>query len=263
VQQFTAFREFTSQSRLGVGHVQLADATNSPLPDDSCSVWFTDPPYYDSIPYAHLADCFYVWLKRSLLLKEWDMFSSELILKDGECVVDRPHSRSLSTKDEVFYENKIKEAAAEGRRILTETGCGCIVFAHKTTEGWEALLSGIISSNWMITASWPIATELTSRLNARDTASLATSVHLICRPRHEDAPVGDWGDVLRELPNRVGDWMERLQKEHIRGADLVFACIGPALEIFSRYSKVETADGREVKLAEYLEKVWEVVIWRA
>jgi adenine-specific DNA methylase len=259
LQQFTAFIEFTSQSRLGVGHVQLADATNSPLPDDSCSVWFTDPPYYDSIPYAHLADCFYVWLKRSLLLKEWDMFSSELILKDGECVVDRPHSRSLSTKDEVFYENKIKEAAAEGRRILTETGCGCIVFAHKTTEGWEALLSGIISSNWMITASWPIATELTSRLNARDTASLATSVHLICRPRHEDAPVGDWGDVLRELPNRVGDWMERLQKEHIRGADLVFACIGPALEIFSRYSKVETADGREVKLAEYLEKVWEVV----
>jgi hypothetical protein len=53
--------------------------------------------------------------------------------------------------------------------------------------------------------------------------------------------------------------MERLQGEGIRGADLVFACIGPALEIFSRYSKVETADGREVKLAEYLEKVWEVV----
>jgi hypothetical protein len=65
--------------------------------------------------------------------------------------------------------------------------------------------------------------------------------------------------VLRELPARVGDWMERLQGEGIRGADLVFACIGPALEIFSRYSRVETADGREVKLPEYLEKVWEVV----
>src|SRR5690606_30435491 len=58
---------------------------------------------------------------------------------------------------------------------------------------------------------------------------------------------------------RVGDCMERLQSEGVRGADLVFACIGPALEIFSRYEKVETADGREVPLAEYLEKVWEVV----
>jgi putative DNA methylase len=53
--------------------------------------------------------------------------------------------------------------------------------------------------------------------------------------------------------------MERLQSEGIRGADLVFACIGPALEIFSRYSKVETAEGHEVGLPEFLEKVWEVV----
>jgi len=150
-------------------------------------------------------------------------------------------------------------AFAQGRRILREDGVGAVVFAHKTTEGWESLLSGMIRGGWTISGSWPIATERGARLLARETAALATSVHLICRPRPDDAPVGDWADVLRELPNRVGDWMERLQNEGIRGADLVFACIGPALEIFSRYSKVETAEGREVELAEYLEKVWEVV----
>ncbi|CEK14044.1 hypothetical protein CWRG_00699 [Chthonomonas calidirosea] len=150
-------------------------------------------------------------------------------------------------------------AFAEGRRVLREDGVASVVFAHKTTEGWEALLSGLIKGGWTITGSWPIATEMASRLRARESAALATSVHLICRPRPEDAPVGDWADVLRELPKRVGDWMERLQDEGIRGADLVFACIGPALEIFSRYRKVETAEGHEVKLAEYLEKVWEVV----
>ena len=50
-----------------------------------------------------------------------------------------------------------------------------------------------------------------------------------------------------------------MQSEGIRGADLVFACVGPALEIFSRYRTVETAEGGEVGLPEYLEKVWEVV----
>src|SRR5262249_35649647 len=89
--------------------------------------------------------------------------------------------------------------------------------------------------------------------------ALATSIHLVCRPRPGDAPIGDWGDVLRELPRRVSDWMARLQAEGVRGADLVFACIGPALEIFSHYTRVETAEGQEVTLAEYLEKVWEVV----
>jgi adenine-specific DNA methylase len=151
------------------------------------------------------------------------------------------------------------EACTEGRRIIDETGLVCIVFAHKTTEGWESLLRGMIDAGLTVTASWPISTEAPNRLRARDAAALASSVHLVCRPRLKNASIGDWGEVLRELPNRVGDWMERLQKEGVRGADLVFACIGPALEIFSRYSKVETAEGKEVKLAEYLEKVWEVV----
>jgi hypothetical protein len=53
--------------------------------------------------------------------------------------------------------------------------------------------------------------------------------------------------------------MQRLQGEGVRGADLVFACVGPALEIYSRYSAVETAEGHQVALPEYLERVWEVV----
>ena len=91
------------------------------------------------------------------------------------------------------------EAFAEGRRVLSDDGVGSVVFAHKTTEGWEALLSGMIQGGWTITGSWPIATESASRLRARDSAALATSVHLVCRPRPEAAPVGDWADVLRRI----------------------------------------------------------------
>src|SRR3989475_12394691 len=114
-------------------------------------------------------------------------------------------------KDQMFFEDGMQKAFAEGRRILHETGVGSVVFAHKTTEGWEALLSGMIRGQWTLTGSWPIATEAAQRIRARDSAALATSVHLICRPRSDDAPVGDWAEVLRELPPRVGDWMERLQ----------------------------------------------------
>ena len=245
------------------GQVQSADATNHPLPDQAASVWFTDPPYYDAVPYAHLADFFFVWLKRAIpghpLLTNPFGLSDGTTPKEREIVVDRPHRLSTSTKDAEYYESGMAKAFAEGRRILCEDGVGSVVFAHKTTEGWEALLSGMIQGGWTITGSWPIATEMGARLNARETASLATSIHLICRPRPENAPVGDWADVLHELPIRVGDWMVRLQHEGIRGADLVFACIGPALEIFSRYRAVETAEGRTVELSEYLEKVWEVV----
>ena len=43
------------------------------------------------------------------------------------------------------------------------------------------------------------------------------------------------------------------------GADAIFACLGPALEIFSRYSRVEKASGEAVSLKEYLEQVWAAV----
>jgi len=242
----------------------LADACTSPLPSETASCWFTDPPYYDAIPYSDLSDFFYVWLRRALpghsLLRNPFEPGQELAPKCPEIVQDElkrtPDGRP---KDRSFFEGQMALAFAEGRRVLRDNGVGSVVFAHKTTEGWEALLSGMIRGGWTITGSWPIATEMGSRLRARESAALATSVHLVCRPRPDDAPVGDWGDVLRELPRRVEAWMDRLQDEGVRGADLVFACIGPALEIFSRYSKVETAEGREVPLDEYLLKVWEVV----
>jgi hypothetical protein len=245
------------------GQVQLADAAEHPLPDETAHVWFTDPPYYDAIDYAHCSDFFFVWLKRSLpehrlLCDRFDP-ANPLTPKAREIVVDSTTTKGHGTRTPAFYELSMARAFAEGRRVLREDGVGSVVFAHKTTEGWEALLSGLIRGRWTITGSWPIATERPGRLRSQESAALATSVHLICRPRPDEAAVGDWADILGELPNRVGDWMERLQGEGVRGADLVFACIGPALEIFSRYSKVETAEGREVALAEYLAKVWEVV----
>ena len=242
---------------------QQADAADHPLPDETAGVCFTDPPYYDAIPYSDLSDFFLVWLKRTLpghpLLRDPFDPANPLSPKRAEAVQDETKQVDGRPKDRAWFEETMARAFAEGRRVLREDGVGSVVFAHKTTEGWEALLSGMIRGGWTITASWPITTEMASRLRARDSAALATSVHLVCRPRPEDAPVGDWVDVLRELPVRVAGWMERLQGEGIRGADLVFACIGPALEIFSRYRAVETADGRPVGLAEYLEKVWEVV----
>lgn len=256
------------------GQVQNADACNSPLPIESCSVWFTDPPYYDAIPYSDLSDFFFVWLKRALPDLAWlqDPFDSNnpLTPKTREAVQDETKKVNGIPKDRAWFEATMARAFAEGRRVLREDGVGSVVFAHKTTEGWEALLSGMIQGGWVITGSWPIGTERPGRLRALESAALATSVHLVCRPRPADAGVGDWSEVLGALPRRVGDWIERLQGEGIRGADLVFACIGPALEIYSRYDQVVDAAERVIPLGGdptasephrrgYLSYVWEIV----
>lgn len=257
------------------GQVQVADATEMPLPDQAGSVWFTDPPYYDAVAYADLSDFFLVWLKRALpgspLLRDPFDAQNSLSPKNRGAVQDEYRNQSNGQpKHRDFYESQMATAFAEGRRVLRENGIASVVFAHKTTEGWEALLTGMTRGGWTITGSWPIATERPGRLISIESAALATSVHLVCRPRPHDARIGDWGEVYRELPVRVGDWIERLQSEGVRGADLVFACIGPAMEIYSRYSKVEDAEGREIPLGGdptasepykrgFLAYVWETV----
>ena len=226
------------------GNVEQADAADSPLPDSSASVWFTDPPYYDAVPYADLSDYFFVWLKRllpgSALLRDPFDPTNLLSPKIQEAVQDETKKVNGKPKDRAFFEQSMAQAFAEGRRVLREDGIASVVFAHKTTKGWEALLSGLIQGGWTIIGSWPIATEMGSRLRARDSAALATSVHLICRPRPEDAPIGDWGQVLRELPKRVADWMTSPSRRK--------AFVGPILS--------SRASGRRWKSSAVIQRLW-------
>jgi putative DNA methylase len=256
-------REAIAIQRSGV--VESASATLHPLPNDSANALFTDPPYYYSVQYGDLSDFFYIWLKRSLKDRHSSILESELVLKDDEIIVQSPgHEFSKDGKNNAFYESHMQVALSESRRILAPSGIGVVVFAHTSTGGWEALLQAMIGAGLTITASWPIDTEMSTRIIAQGRSVLASSVHLVCRPReHTDGSlrteIGDWRDVLQELPQRIHDWMPRLAKEGVVGADAIFACLGPALEIFSRYSSVEKASGEEVTLREYLEYVWGAV----
>ena len=242
----------------GTGRSAIVDAARHPLPDASAGVWFTDPPYYNAVPYADLSDFFLVWLKRTLpghpLLQDPFDPTNALSPKGREAVQDETRKVDGQPKNREWFENAMAEAFAEGRRVLSEDGIGSLVLAHERTEGSsDALLSGMVHGGWTITGSWPIATETGPAVQAGDSFALTTSLHLVCRPRSEDAATGDWTDVQSELPRRLEEWMQRLQGEGVHGADLIFACIGPALEIFSRYSRVNAEDGREVGLPEYLE----------
>jgi hypothetical protein len=235
------------------------------LPDDSAAAFVTDPPYYDAVPYAYLSDFFYVWMRRTLADVHPALFRASGVPKDGEIVVDRPHQLSTSTKDITFYERELTKAFAEGRRVLAPTGIGTIVFASKTTASWEAILQAVIEAGFVITGSWPIDTEREARVAARGQARLGSSIHIVVRPREGadgtviTGEIGDWRDVLSELPKRIHAWLPRLADEGVVGADAIFACLGPALEVFSRYARVEKASGEQVLLREYLEQVWAAV----
>lgn len=256
--------EREGSANLRVGTSMQTTACAHPLPDDAADALVTDPPYYDAVPYAYLSDFFYVWLRRMLSSSQPALTRDEEVPKADEIVVDRPHYRSKSTKDVAFYEAELTKAFGDSRRLLKPTGIATVVFASKSTASWEAILQATVDSGFVITASWPIDTEREARVSAVNQARLASSIHLVCRPRENldgslRSEVGEWREVLAELPVCIREWMPRLADEGVVGADAIFACLGPALEVFSRYSSVEKASGEAVSLREYLEQVWAAV----
>ena len=267
--QIFDFLEHESSSLPRSGTVQQASATASPLPDDSVPYVITDPPYYAAVPYSDLSDYCYVWLKRILQDVHPSLTRALLTPKDDELIAYYVQPEERKKKDGRFFEDGMQKALADARRVLAPDGLAVIIFAHKGTAGWEALLNALVNAGWTVTGSWPIDTENRQRWRAAGSATLSSSVHLVCRPR-ENADgslrydeIGDWRSVLRELPTRIHAWMPRLALEGVIGADAIFACLGPALEIFSRYSRVEKASGERVELREYLEHIWAAVAHEA
>lgn len=257
--------EHQIKSKLQSGATDLFAAQNSVLPDDIADAFITDPPYYDAFGYSDLSEFFFVWLRRTLQSDEIPYHLSSIPKKEELISIGKTLLDNRGIKNDSTYQQGMTKALYKHRAITKPNGIATVVFANKSTKGWEALLQAIVDAGWVVTASWPIDTERQNRQRAIGSAALQSSIHLVCRPRENPDgslrtdDIGDWRDVLAELPKRIHDWMPRLADEGVVGADAIFACLGPALEIYSRYSSVEKASGEKVELKEYLEQVWAAV----
>ena len=235
-----------SASRLTSGSTGQAAAQEPVLPEDSADVLFTDPPYYDAFGYADLADIFLAWLKRAVTqpLELFNLTSvDDMSPKRKEIVVNpRASVDGRGKKGETEFEEQMKLALERHREIVKPSGIGIVVFAHKDTASWEALLSGVVDSGWEVTASWPIDTERPNRQRAQGAAALGSSIHLVCRPRKNPDgslnknAVGDWRHVLSELPERIHEWMPRLAKEGVFWISHKYRNRQPALSLRLRGS---------------------------
>lgn len=239
-----------------IPNVFQASATELPFPDNYFDAVFTDPPYYDNVPYSYLSDFFYVWLKRAIGDLYPELFATPLTPKSKE-IVAYTNERSWEEAKE-YFENMLSQAFKEIHRVLKPNGIAVIVYAHKTTSGWETLINSLLDSGLVITASWPINTEMKARLRAKESAALASSIYIICRKMQKE-PVGWFNEVKEKLKKHLNKKLDRLWKEGISGADFFIAAIGSAIEVFGKYEKVMDYEGNVIRADKLLEYVREIV----
>lgn len=140
----------------------------------------------------------------------------------------------------------LKKSFQEIHRVLKPNSMATIVYAHKSTAGWEALINSLLDSGPIITGAWPLNTEMGARLNANETASLASSIYIVAR-KTARLPTSFYNNVQEELKQHLNKKLERLWQEGVGGADFFIAAIGSAIEVFGKYEKVMDYEGNIVR----------------
>ena len=228
--------------------------------EDRFDLFGTDPFYYGAIPYSDLMDFFRVWLRRVLhglspkidaafvapLGPKWNAAAN-----DGELIDDAARFGGDRGASKRNYEDGMARAFSRFHAAPREEGRLVIVFANKSPDAWETLVSALIRAGFVVVGSWPIQTERLARTRAMQSAGLASSIWIVCHKRPA-ARAGWDATVLGEMRENITRQLRDFWVAGIPGPDFVWAATGPALEAFSKHPVVKKADAPGERLA-----VWE------
>ena len=237
----------TINEKLGINvGIICASATNMPL-DDKFDLIITDPPYYDDVPYSELSDFFYVWLKRAIgeyypeafhYNTQWEELSLyEVSVNPARFNVPNAKQRAID-----HFRALLKRSMRECYRLLKDDGLLIVFFAHSSIEAWRDLVEALQSAGFQITRTWPVHTEMMTRVTARGKAVIDTSLIVVARKRAKSGEVGYIEELKPRVREAVKNEVRKLVQEfNLKGADLINAAMGPALRIITQYDKIESA----------------------
>lgn len=235
--------------------ITQGSAASLTLDDGSVTHICMDPPYYNNVMYAELADFFYVWEKRTLGRLVPDYFRDELTDKDNEAVANPARFAAMGRRKnelaDLDYESKMTSIFAESRRVLTDDGVLSVMFTHKRAEAWDTLGMGLLQAGFTIETSWPVNTEAETSLHQANMNSAASTIMLVCRKREdrETAHRTYLDDIEQDVRLAARDAATRFQHDGIDGVDLLLSTYGPTLSVISQnwpvYSSTPDADGRD------------------
>ena len=260
-------------SNANCGEVHQADASNT-IYADGGPVIVTDPPYYDNISYAELSDFFYVWLRPSAARYIPRPCSPVFLVPIQEEMIAAPRFDKVEGFNNA--RERFEEPDGQNAKIDTRTLFPRVPFVHilrlQATRGatWRCNHPqvGRRCSLRLVNADFRDNRHLAnaygdggSDANCNWTANtLASSVILVCRPRPEDAPVATRRQFLNELERELPAALDHLTREgHIAPVDLAQAAIGPGMQVYSKYSRVETISGESVPVRDALIEINRVI----
>lgn len=221
-------------------YLHCGDGASLPVDDFEVDAVVTDPPYYDSVQYAELADFFYVWLKQALEPDFPGRFGPDTVVSDDEAVGNRTREKSLDD-----YRRLLGDVFETAYDALTEDGPLVFTFHHREPEAWGAVLEALDGAGFRVVNTYPVRGEnrLSVHINGQRAIQLDSVV--VCRKDHKRLR-GDWDEIARAIADESRERLRDLHASDDDDLSLLDASVvvrGACMTHVSRYETVLDGNG--------------------
>jgi putative DNA methylase len=168
-----------------------------------------------------------------------------------EELIATPYRHGRKETAEAFFLDGMRRAITNMATQSSDQFPATIYYAFKQSEvaqdgisstGWATFLQAVIEAGYAVVGTWPIRTEMASRMIASGTNALANSVVLVCRKKEATAESVTRAEFIRALKRELPPAISELQAANIAPADMPQSAIGPGMGVFSRYKAVLESD---------------------
>lgn len=239
----------------GFGQVDAIDAPKNSYPAQPTIV-STDPPYYDNVGYADLSDFFYVWLRRTLRPFWPELFRRLLTPKEQELIAS-PYRHGGREGAEHFFMEGMGGALSAIHEAATDQTPVTIFYAFKqsdvaqeglTSAGWSSFLQAVVDAGYVVDGTWPLRTEMATRMVGMGANALASSIVLVCTKRPPTAAVITRREFIARLKRQMPDALQKIKEAGVGPVDMAQAALGPGMGIFTSYARVLEPDDSQMSV---------------
>jgi putative DNA methylase len=220
-------------------YLHCGDSAELPIEDGTVDAVLTDPPYYDSVQYAELADFFYVWLKRSLEPDFPEIFDAPTVVSEQEAVGN--HSREKSLDD---YQQLLGSVFRTAAAALKEDGPMVFTFHHKDPDAWGAVLEAIDGAGLRVVNTYPVRGENRLSVHINGQRAIQLDSVIVCRNGRKH-PTADWGEVAERIEAAARERLARFRGSDSDDLSMLDASVvvrGACMTQFSAYERVLDGD---------------------
>lgn len=230
------------------------DSSELSLPESSVDAIITDPPYFDNVQYAELADFFYVWL-RIALENDYPAFAPNQTSKEAEVV--RNPRRGKTGKD---FAQGLTAVFRECYRVLKNQGLLVFTFHHKADEAWAAALEAVLRAGFFISATHPIHAEMSRSVHLHNQQAVKYDAIIVCRKQTRESSIS-WQALERQIRIRATNELRILGQTDgaLSEADTAVIVLGKCIELYSQFYPNVTDNGKQVPILESIQRMREII----